>query len=82
FGGGSVFGAVSTTQGGKIILSGNSNTTFYDPVEIQTGGELRTAAGSTAVFFGQVSQRTGSMFTGVGTKFYEGGLHVGASPGL
>ncbi|WP_163277869.1 hypothetical protein, partial [Klebsiella aerogenes] len=41
FGGGSVFGAVSTTQGGKIILSGNSNTTFYDPVEIQTGGELR-----------------------------------------
>jgi len=42
FGGGSVFGAVSTTQGGKIILSGNSNTTFYDPVEIQTGGDRKS----------------------------------------
>lgn len=82
FGGGLVFGAVTTTNGGKIILTGNSNVTFYDGVEVQTGGELRTSAGSTAVFFGQVSQRTGSLFTGVGTKFYEGGLHVGASPGF
>ena len=82
FGESSVFGAITTGTGGKVILSGNSNTTFYDALDIQNGGELRTSAGSTAVFFGLVSQRTGSLFTGTGTKFYEGGLHVGASPGF
>jgi hypothetical protein len=29
-----------------------------------------------------VQQRTGALFTGTGTKFYEGGLTVGGSPGL
>jgi hypothetical protein len=82
FGGGTVFGAVTTNSGGAIILSGNSNTTFYDAVDVQSGGELRVSAGSAAVFFGQVFQRTGSIFNGTGTKFYEGGLAVGGSPGL
>ena len=40
------------------------------------------SAGSTAVFFGQVLQRTGAVFSGTDAKFYEGGLLVGASPGL
>jgi hypothetical protein len=82
FGGGTVFGAVTTNSGGKLILSGNSNTTFYDAVDVKLGGELRVSTGATAVFFGQVNQRTGSLFTGTGTKFYEGGLAIGASPGL
>jgi PEP-CTERM motif len=82
FGGGEVYGPVTTNGGGKIILSGNSNTTFYDAIDVKTGGELRVSAGATAVFFGQVSQRTGALFTGSGTKFYEGGLAIGASPGL
>ena len=37
---------------------------------------------ATGVFFGPVTQRTGALFTGTGTKFYEGGLSIGASPGL
>jgi hypothetical protein len=38
--------------------------------------------GSNAVFFGQVKQRTGALFTGKGVKFYEGGLAIGGSPGF
>jgi probable HAF family extracellular repeat protein len=82
FGGAEVFGSVITQAGGKVIFSGNSNTTLYDTVEVQGGGELRVSAGSTALFFGQVLQRTGAVFSGSGTKFYEGGLSIGASPGL
>jgi hypothetical protein len=82
FGTNSVFGAVTIKLDGKIIFSGNSNNTFYDAVDVNRAGELRVSTGSTAVFFGQVTQRTGSLFTGAGTKFYEGGLAIGASPGL
>ena len=46
------------------------------------GAELRVSAGSTAVFFGPVLQRTGAVFSGTGAKLYEGGLSVGGSPGL
>ena len=82
YGGATVHGRVITRSGGKIILSGNSNTTFYDALDVESGGELRVSSGSTAVFFGQVSQRTGSVFSGTGSKFYEGGLSIGGSPGL
>ncbi len=82
FSGATVHGLVITSSGGKIILSGNSNTTFYDALDVQSGGELRVSSGSTAVFFGQVIQRTGSVFSGTGSKFYEGGLSIGGSPGL
>ena len=82
FGGATVYGSVATTTGGKVILSGNSQTTFFDAVSVESGGELRVSNGSTGVFFGQVTQRTGALFTGTGTKFYEGGLAIGASPGL
>ena len=40
--------------GGQIIVSGNSNVTFYDPV-VHNGDIFRISTGSTAVFFGQVS---------------------------
>ena len=63
-------------------MFGHSNTTFYDALDVQSGGELRVSNGSTAVFFGQVNQRTGSIFAGTGSKFYEGGLSIGGSPGL
>lgn len=81
FGGASVFGEVVNAAGGKVIVSGNSQATFYDTVEAKSGSELRVSAGSTALFFGQVLQRNGAAFTGSGTKFYEGGLSVGNSPG-
>lgn len=76
------YGSVTNNSGGKVILSGNSQTTFFDNLEVKSGGELRVSAGSTAVFFGTVFQRTGSIFSGTGSKFYEGGLSIGGSPGL
>jgi probable HAF family extracellular repeat protein len=81
-GGAEVFGPVTTLSGGQVIFSGNSTSTLYDAVDIKSGGELRVSTGSVATFFGQVSQRTGSIFSGTGTKFYEGGLSIGGSPGL
>ena len=82
FGGATVHGPVTTVAGGAVILSGNSNSTFYDTVDVNSGGELRVSGGSTGVFFGQVLQRSGSVFSGTGTKFYEGGLSIGNSPAL
>ncbi|MGE0485284.1 MAG: choice-of-anchor tandem repeat NxxGxxAF-containing protein [Gammaproteobacteria bacterium] len=79
FGETSLFGSILNEKFGRLILSGNSNTTFYDDVVIGGGSELRVSAGSTAVFFGAVSG-TGA-FTGTGTKFYEGSFAPGASPG-
>jgi hypothetical protein len=49
---------------------------------MQTGAELRVSGGSSATYFGQDFQRTGSLFIGAGTKNCEGGLSMGASPGL
>jgi len=77
-----VYGSVTSNNASQIVLSGNSNTTFYGPVDIKSGAELRVSTGSVATFFALVNQRTGSLFTGSGSKFYEGGLAVGASPGL
>ncbi|MBL8306912.1 MAG: PEP-CTERM sorting domain-containing protein [Rubrivivax sp.] len=83
-----VFGAITVqrsaldNRGGQLIVSGNSRVAFYDGLDVQSGGELRVAAGSVASFFGLVRQRTGALFTGTGTKFYEGGLAIGNSPGI
>ena len=77
-----VYADVLGSSASQIILSGNSNTTFYGKVDIQSGAELRVSTGSVATFFEQVQQRSGAKFTGGGAKRYEGGLSVGASPGL
>ena len=82
FDGAEFFGGVVQGAGGRLVLSGRSNSTFYDSVDIGAASELRVSAGATALFFGTVQQRSGALFTGTGTKFYEGGLSVGASPGL
>lgn len=81
FTGGTISGSVTTSAGGRIVISGNGRATFTDAVEIQAGGELRVATGSQALFFGTVRQRSGAIFSGNGTKFYEGGLAIGNSPG-
>jgi hypothetical protein len=78
----SVYADVVGASSSQIILSGNSNTTFYGKVDIQNGGELRISTGAVATFFEAVQQRSGAKFTGTGGKRYEGGLTVGASPGL
>jgi hypothetical protein len=77
-----VYSDLTGRAGSLTALSGNSSAIFYGSVDIQSGAELRISAGSSATFFGSVAQRTGSTFSGTGTKFYEGGLSVGASPGL
>lgn len=77
-----VYANVLGSNASQIILSGNSNTTFYGTVDIQSGAELRVSTGSVATFFELVQQRTGAKFTGSGAKRFEGGLSVGASPGL
>jgi len=82
FGGGVLDTAITVATQGKVIVSGNSNAEFRGVVDVQSGGELRVSSGSAAVFFDQVLQRTGSVFSGTGAKFYEGGLSIGASPGL
>ena len=76
FGTSDVFGPVGNTEEGKIIISGESEATFYD--DVVNNGELRVSAGSTAVYFGLVSG-TGS-YTGTGTNYFEGGLSPGGSP--
>ncbi|MBX3638175.1 MAG: PEP-CTERM sorting domain-containing protein [Rubrivivax sp.] len=70
-----VHGAVDNRAGGRIVLSGRSDTTFYD--DVVNNGELRISAGSSAVFFGQVSGA--GAFTGNGTSHFEGGFAPGNS---
>jgi hypothetical protein len=77
-----IYANVLAVSASKIILSGNSNTTFYGTAEFQGGSELRVSGGSVATFFELVQQRSGASFTGTGTKRFEGGLSVGNSPGL
>ena len=78
FGGASLFGDITIGDIGQVILSSNSNTTFFD--DVVNGGELRVSDGSVATFFGDVSG-PGS-YTGTGTKFYEALFSPGSSPGL
>lgn len=83
-----VFGRVDVqrssydSRGGQIVVTGRSQATFYDTLDVGAGSELRISSGSVATFLGAVRQRTGALFTGTGTKFYEGGLAVGSSPGI
>jgi hypothetical protein len=50
-------------------------------VQARAGSEIRVSADSAAVFFASVSQANGAAFTGDGTRYFEGGLSVGDSPG-
>lgn len=67
--------------GSEIVLSGQSNTSFYGSVEVMSDAELRVSEGSVATFAGLVKQRTGSNINGDGKMFFEGGLNIGNSPG-
>jgi hypothetical protein len=81
-GAGHIYGGVTGLAGSKLIVDGGGSLTLYDTVDIKAGAELRVAAGSSITFFGQVFQRTSSVFSGSGTKNYGGSFSVGASPGL
>ncbi len=72
-----IIGGTTIAGLGKIIISGNSNATFFDDVD--NDGVIQVATGSTAVYFGTVTG-TG-VFTGGGTNFFEGIFSPGSSPG-
>jgi hypothetical protein len=55
-----------------VIISGGSTSTFYNPVTNSAGSEFRVSTGSTAVFFGNVTDA--GAFTGTGTKDFEAGI--------
>jgi len=62
FGTTDISGAINnSTAESKIILSGNSNTTFYD--DVTNAGLIKVSSGSTAVFFGNLQ---GASPTGTG----------------
>lgn len=79
FGTSDIFGDITNSTGtGRIVVSGNSDATFYD--DLVNNGAVQVSAGSTVVYFGAVSG-PGS-FPGGGTNFFEGDLSPGASPAL
>ena len=81
-GGVSAIASDLTAEGGsQIILSGDATTTFAGKTEIRDGAAFQVDAGSMAIFLGAVQQRSGTLLTGAGNKFYAAGLSVGASPG-
>ncbi len=77
-----IHGALSNLDGGRILVSGTGVATFYGSLQARAGSELRVAAGSAAVFFGPVNQASGALFTGEGTRYFEGGLSLGGTPAL
>ncbi len=82
FGANSVSGDVTNAKTGRIVLSGNGETAFWDDVTLQSGSDLRVGRDAGAVFFGQVVVRDGALLSGTGTSYYEGGLSLGDSPAL
>ena len=78
FGTNDVFGDIANSEAGTIVVSGGGNAAFHD--DIVNDGEIRVSNDCTAVFFGDVTG-TGS-FTGSGTKYFEGDLRPGHSPGF
>ncbi len=84
-----VFGPVNLTGGaggGEIIVSGQGTATFYGPVD-HNGDEIRVSAGSTLVFFGDLSGAGPITCTGgspgltcPGNVFIEAGFFPGNSP--
>lgn len=77
FGTSDVTGHVLNGAGGRFIISGRSEVTFWGEFE-HRGADFRIGEGSTAVFLDAVSG-PGS-FTGSGTAYFESGYQPGASP--
>ena len=72
-----IFGDTENNFNANIILTGNSQTTFYD--DVQNNGNINVTTGSVATFFGDFS---GNGIGGGGTVFLEGDVTPGFSPGL
>lgn len=81
FGGASIFGDVNNSQGsrnGRIIASGGSEVTFWN--RVANHNEIRAAAGSHIVYFGDVSGPGSFTTQGVGAYHrFEAGYAPGSS---
>lgn len=77
FGTSDVFGLVENTGASRVIVSGQSNATFWDEVLIG-GADFRISGGSTAVFLGDVSGP--GFITGTGSSLFEATYSPGDSP--
>lgn len=64
-----VYGPV--TNNNKVLVTGASTTTFYDPFINSVGASVYTAAGSSVVFLSSVTG--GGTFTGTGAKYFSDG---------
>src|SRR6185436_12464738 len=49
-----VFGRVTNAAGGRVVVSGNADATFWDDVS-NNGAQFKVADGSSATFFGTYS---------------------------
>jgi hypothetical protein len=76
FGTSDLYGEIDNTSFGRIIVSGNSEVTFYD--DVSNTGIIQVSGGSTAVFFGDFS---GNGCAGTGDVQLEGDTRPGFSPG-
>ena len=81
FGGASIFGDINNSQGshnGRIIASGGSATTFWN--RVANHNEIRAAAGSHIVYFGDVSGPGSFTTQGAGAYHrFEAGYNPGAA---
>ena len=73
-----VFGNVTNAAGGRVVVSGNADATFWDNVT-NNGAQFKVADGSSATFFATFS---GQGISGTGKVYFEGTVSPGNSPGL
>ncbi len=71
-----VHGDVTNASGGRIIISGRADVTFWDDVH-NVGTLFRVSADSSATFFGAYS---GGTVTGAGHVYFEDDVTPGTSP--
>lgn len=72
-------GGVNNYAGAQIIASGNANVSFMQGVSLQSGSELRVSDGAVVTFFGPVTAAGDTLFSGTGSKHYEGGFSIASS---
>ena len=66
-----IYGAYTGSNSSKVTVTGGGTTTFYNPVQLNSGATIQVSQNSTVVFFDAV---TGAgTITGSGTKDFEGG---------
>jgi hypothetical protein len=73
-----VHGDLVNAPGGRAIISGNADVTFWDDVQ-NNGALFKVADGASATFFGAYG---GAGVTGAGDVYFEADVTPGSSPAL